>query len=74
MNTINDGGAAYPHTHSDRDGDTGLTKREWFAGMALQGLVASGYGATSPVEEAVCLADALLRALSYTRVAQEEES
>ena len=35
---------AMPHTEYDKDGNlpTGLTKREHFAGLAMQGLLASG--------------------------------
>lgn len=47
-------------------GEPGLTKREWFAGMALQGLLANP-GIDSDQEglpvEAVQYADALLAAL-----------
>ena len=48
----------------------GLTKREHFAAMAMQGLLAGGYGIDDPANrvedvscEAVNLADALLKAL-----------
>lgn len=50
MNAINDGGPAFPrvterspHGEVYEWGSPGLTKREWFAGMALQGLLASGH-------------------------------
>jgi len=35
---------AMPYTEYDKDGNlpTGLTKREYFAGLAMQGLLASG--------------------------------
>ena len=55
---------AYPAAESDY---SGLTKREWFAGMALQGICA---GDTAPfmtdaeaAKKAVKLADATLEAL-----------
>lgn len=41
---FNDGGPAYP-VNDDSDGGlhrhSGMTLRDWFAGMALQGLIAS---------------------------------
>ena len=41
----NDGGPAFPrYTHTD-DGiivEQGMSKRDWFAGMALQGVLAAG--------------------------------
>ncbi len=44
----------------------GLSKREWFAGMALQGMIASGDANDNPVgviaQEAYKLADAMIRA------------
>lgn len=50
--------------------ETGLTKREWFAGMALQGFLASYAGhqtipkAEMAASEAVAMADALLAELA----------
>lgn len=43
----------------------GLTKREWFAGMALQGLMATKkeYSKVVVVREAIHLADAMLKGL-----------
>ena len=44
----------------------GLTKREYFAGLALQGLLAGKYtftGGDDPVTGAIEYADALLKAL-----------
>lgn len=37
-NPINDGGSAFPTTFPVRDG--GMSLRDWFAGMALQGYCA----------------------------------
>ena len=48
---------------------TGLTKREYFAAMALQGLLAN-YGSSYSVQntmEAVYLADALIEELNKTK-------
>ena len=44
MSEIDSGGMAFPVTPTDRSGqigptEYGLTKREWYAGMALQGLL-----------------------------------
>lgn len=47
-------------------GAIGLTKREHFAAMAMQGLVAKGFWGESDddkAREAVAMADALLKAL-----------
>ena len=48
----------------------GLSKRELFAGMAMQGLLAGGYHTAFPgeaSEQAVMYADALLAELERTR-------
>lgn len=79
MSEINDGGPAFPHW----DGPTGkvisgLSKREWFAGMALQGYLSNPTSFGPPVPEsdkynprlvadvsanfAYMLADAMIRA------------
>ncbi len=45
----------------------GLTKREYFAAMAMQGLIATGREQTAPwglAHDAVCCADSLLAALA----------
>ena len=40
--TPNDGGAAFPHCAVDyATTEHGMSLRDWFAGMALQGLLAS---------------------------------
>ena len=42
MNTnTNDGGPAFPTQNGTRN-DPGMTLRDWFAGMALQGMIAGG--------------------------------
>jgi hypothetical protein len=47
-------------------GSVGLTKREWFAGMAMQGLLAnpSAFADRNIVEQSRGLADALLAELA----------
>lgn len=49
----------------------GLTKREYFAGLAMQGMLANeGYNASMPdvlIEEAISHADALLKALEENK-------
>jgi hypothetical protein len=50
----------------DQDGG-GLTKREWFAGMALQGLLGNSdlyIDVDSKVPEALAFADAILKQLA----------
>jgi hypothetical protein len=52
-------------------GYTGLTKREWFMGMALQGLSGKGFDGVRGndiVSESIWLADALLIALAESEV------
>ena len=46
MSEIDSGSSAFPVTPTDNSGqigptEYGLTKREWFAGMALQGMMES---------------------------------
>ena len=58
MNTPqNDGGPAFPQdaylldpnsTHDDIKASKGMTLRDWFAGQALQGLLASGHFTHKP--------------------------
>lgn len=47
------------------EGDPGLTKREYFAAMAMQGFAAHG-AQSAPAKAAVHWADALLAALEAT--------
>lgn len=53
MSEQNDGGPAFPGTYGGQHGlpvwTEGLTKREWFAGMALQGILSNPTTATSKV-------------------------
>ena len=83
MSEIDSGGMAFPVTPTDRSGqigptEYGLTKREWYAGMALQGYLSNPTSFGPPVPEAdkynprlvadvsanfaYMLADAMLRA------------
>jgi hypothetical protein len=40
---MKDGGPAFPAQHFDlADGEHGMTLLDWFAGMAMQGFLASG--------------------------------
>lgn len=51
MSGRDDGGPAFPHSQVEYWGGeksenklAGMTLRDWFAGQALQGIIASGYG------------------------------
>jgi hypothetical protein len=60
--SINDGGPAFPtRYHEDMHG---MTLRDWFAGQALQGLLASTKTSDglAIAKDAYILADAMLRA------------
>lgn len=51
---------AHPDVNLEYDG---LTKREYFAAIALQGLLASGFNSEMTVKDAVKRADQLLQEL-----------
>ncbi len=60
----NTGGPAFPFIDSTSPLEhPGMTLRDWFAGMAMQGICASGPGISNPViaAEAYALADAMLK-------------
>lgn len=70
---IGDGGPAFPTTEANgcNSGDPGLSVRDWFAGKALEGYLASCGPHVEPVEVASTiaedcykLADAMLAARS----------
>lgn len=74
MTIKTDGGPAYPATVRETFGDTGLVKieqvpgmslRDWFAGLVLQGICASGpgseWGNARLAREAYQLADAMIK-------------
>ena len=69
----NNGGPAYPSDHKmavmtqngklETFGHDGMTLRDWFAGMALQGILAAGGSRIMPQSEmAFQLADEMLKA------------
>jgi hypothetical protein len=74
MIEVNDGGPAFPNSRIGTcDGETagidcnGMSLRDWFAGRAMQGLIASNdEGAGDRIDEvpgyAYAIADAMLRA------------
>lgn len=63
INIIDPEGRFQPEHHS------GLTKREYFTAMALQGSVASGFQCSNEkhAQAAIELADALIKALNQTK-------
>ena len=71
MKPLKDGGPAFPYREQDGNGQYrdhfGVTKREYFAAMALQGLLAhpesDNHGDTEIASQSVNLADALLAEL-----------
>jgi len=71
MNTtqqpIDDGGTAFPHTHTSSLGvswQTGMSYRQWLAGMAMQGMLSNPDVSLSTVEllarESLTFADAMI--------------
>lgn len=68
MSTVDDGGSAFPITAAQsRNGvipEGGLTKREWFAGLAMQVILTDGDGALIKdiASTAYLLADAMIDA------------
>lgn len=63
---VNDGGAAFPRSSQGVAGDVdvakGMTLRDWFAGMALQGLLAGGSRLSDAPRWAYTAADAMISA------------
>lgn len=60
---------------SDGDVESGLSKREYFAAIALQGLLAAGNSVTVLMaDRAVAAADALIEALNDGRSPHSENS
>ena len=62
-----DGGPAFPVTSPDGDVFSGLSLRDWFAGMAMQAIINQSYGASDDSWDALAsdsydAADAMLRA------------
>lgn len=58
--------AAFPYPP---DGYEGMTMREWYAGMAMQGLLAGPEDTEDPREvaaRAIAMADSMLRAMKVT--------
>ena len=64
---IDDGGSAFPIPNSDLAGSyhpsSGMTLRDWFAGMALQSL--PHWGNENPAVEAYKMADKMIAARDY---------
>ena len=61
---MNDGRPAFPQLYprSDEDGRQGMSLRDWFAGMALQGIKWNGYESLNDsAQVAYALADAMLK-------------
>ena len=68
-NTQKDGGPAFAHGDPTHGGDSGMTLRDYFAGQALQGLLArsSGDAPSYCPKRAWELADAMLAAREVTQ-------
>lgn len=72
MKTINDGGAAFPmapYTSPRGDfewGASGMTLRQWYAGLAMQGLAPRVGSERQIADWAVQQADALIKRLNET--------
>ena len=58
---------AHPFINKNGDAEQGLTKREYFAGLAMQGLVDRHINYEVIAEHAVEYADALLKELERTK-------
>ena len=61
---------AFPVSPSDYSAKHGLTKREYFAAMAMQGLLASDTHFTLVTDRAVDFADMLIEKLNSTEDAK----
>lgn len=62
---------AFPVSPADYSAKHGLTKREYFAAMAMQGMLANGSGDSSAVcSVAMWHADALIEKLNKTKDAE----
>jgi hypothetical protein len=59
---IDDGGSAFPFSTIDNFTAYGMSLRDWFAGMALQGLCAQSIYAGDRVARAYEFADGMLKA------------
>lgn len=78
--TINHGGPAFPYVPTDRSGqigpsDPGMSLRDWFAGKAMHGLLASwGHHDVTDFSEiaidAYTIADAMLQTREVPSVSQ----
>ena len=71
MNTIKDGGAAFPRSgNDDCTSEFGMTLRDYFAGQALVGMLSEGRSNSNAKnwmpEEAYEIADAMLAAREAT--------
>ena len=70
MSELEDGGPAFPRAASELNYDAeGMSLRDWFAGQALAGLLASGpydCGPSGIAHDAYQIADAMLTARKET--------
>jgi len=80
MSEINDGGPAFPRAEWESSEDDGMSLRDWFAGQALMGMVASPRAIVNPINpeiiieqtavnyslKAYALADAMIQARGKT--------
>jgi len=72
---INDGGPAFPVLYGQTNGLDGMSLRDWFAGQALAGLLASGvYSNSGPGFESFIALKSFYVADAMLAAAKAEES
>ena len=73
---IDNGGSAYPYKDEDKYGPLyhkGMTLRDWFAGMAMQGLLSDGDIRWDNLNQVGVDAYAIADTMIYQRTAHKKE-